>query len=145
MCTVDSSSVKPRKSHKTVWCTCLFFISMTFISIYRLRFGDFFSISLREKCPNTELFLVRIFLYSDQKWLNIWTLSTQWCLQRLTDLKKLSGSKQILSLFRAQFWLCLKYSFYPISYCWSISIPLENMRKFLVFWCFSFFLSFSFW
>ena len=65
MCTVDSSSVKPRKSHKTVWCTCLFFISMTFISIYRLRFGDFFSISLREKCPNTELFLVSIFLYSD--------------------------------------------------------------------------------
>ena len=23
--------------------------------------------ALREKCPNTELFLVRIFLYSDQK------------------------------------------------------------------------------
>ena len=25
MCTVDSSSVKPRKSHKTVWCTCFFY------------------------------------------------------------------------------------------------------------------------
>ena len=41
-------------------------------------------LSLREKCPNTELFLVRIFLYSiriqentDQKQLRIWTLFTQ--------------------------------------------------------------------
>ena len=40
---VDSGSMRPRQSHKTVWCTC-FFISMTFISIYRLRFGDFLSI-----------------------------------------------------------------------------------------------------
>ena len=39
---------------------------------------------LREKCPNTKLFLVRIFLYSvriqgntDQKKLRIWTLFTQ--------------------------------------------------------------------
>ena len=37
------------------------------------------------KCPNTELFLVRIFLYSDriqentdQKWLRIWTLFTHY-------------------------------------------------------------------
>ena len=51
--------------------------------------------SLREKCPNKEFFLVRIFLYSDwilrkspfsvqiqenteQKKLRIWTLFTQW-------------------------------------------------------------------
>ena len=34
-------------------------------------------IALRQKCSNTELFLVRIFLYSDQKKLRIWTLSTQ--------------------------------------------------------------------
>ena len=41
--------------------------------------------SLREKCRNTEYFLVRIFLYSvqiqentDQKILRIWTLFTQW-------------------------------------------------------------------
>ena len=27
---------------------------------------DVVSYSLREKCPNTELFLVRIFLYSDR-------------------------------------------------------------------------------
>ena len=39
MCTVDSGSMKPRQSHKTVWCTC-FSISMTFISICRLRFGS---------------------------------------------------------------------------------------------------------
>ena len=32
---------------------------------------------LREKCPNPELFLVRIFLYSNQNWLRIWTLFTQ--------------------------------------------------------------------
>ena len=51
------------------------------------------AITLREKCSNTELFLVRIFLYSDwiskspfsiqiqentdQKWLLIWTLFAQ--------------------------------------------------------------------
>ena len=41
--------------------------------------------TLREKCPNTELFLVRIFLYSDwkqenmdQKKLRIRTVFTQW-------------------------------------------------------------------
>ena len=41
--------------------------------------------SLREKCPNTEFFLVSIFLYSvriqentDQKKLRIWTLFTHW-------------------------------------------------------------------
>ena len=42
------------------------------------------SLTLREKCPNTEFFLVPIFLYSvriqentDQKKLRIWTLFTQ--------------------------------------------------------------------
>ena len=30
--------------------------------------------ALRKKCPNTELFLVRIFPHSDQKNLLIWTL-----------------------------------------------------------------------
>ena len=29
---------------------------------------------LRQKCPNTEFSLVRIFLYSDQKILRIWTI-----------------------------------------------------------------------
>ena len=32
--------------------------------------------ALREKCPNTEFFLVHIFLYSDQKILRIWILFT---------------------------------------------------------------------
>ena len=42
-------------------------------------------VSLRKKCPNTEFFLVRIFLNSvrilentDQRKLRIWTLFTQW-------------------------------------------------------------------
>ena len=42
-------------------------------------------LTLREKCPNTEFFLVRILLYSDwiqentnQKKLRIWKLFTQW-------------------------------------------------------------------
>ena len=34
-------------------------------------------ITLREKYPNTEFFLVRIFWYLDQKKLCIWTLVTQ--------------------------------------------------------------------
>ena len=41
--------------------------------------------TLREKCPNREFFLVRIFLYSDwiqenmdQKKLRIWTFFMQW-------------------------------------------------------------------
>ena len=33
--------------------------------------------TLREKCPTTEFFLVRIFPHSDQKKLPIWTLFTQ--------------------------------------------------------------------
>ena len=51
-------------------------------------FVYFENISLREKYPNTELFLVRIFLYSvriqentDQKKLRIWTLFTQFLAQ----------------------------------------------------------------
>ena len=32
---------------------------------------------MRKNCPNTEFFLVRIFLYSDEKKLCIWTLFTQ--------------------------------------------------------------------
>ena len=44
-----------------------------------------FRCTLRGKCPNTEFFLVRIFLHSvriqentDQKQLRIWTVFTQW-------------------------------------------------------------------
>ena len=36
-----------------------------------------FKLILREKCPSTKLFLVRIQENTDQKWLCIWTLLTQ--------------------------------------------------------------------
>ena len=46
---------------------------------------NFVNYALREKCPNTEFFLVRIFLYSvqiqentEQKNICIWTLFMQW-------------------------------------------------------------------
>ena len=46
--------------------------------------SDFLNQPMREKCPNAELFLVRIFLYSvriqenmDQRKLRIWKLFTQ--------------------------------------------------------------------
>ena len=66
--------------------------------------------SLREKCPNTEFFLVRIFLYSDwiqentdQKKLHIWTLFAQWKeIKEITYLKEkeITYLKEInLSLF----------------------------------------------
>ena len=38
---------------------------------------DPLGITLRKKCPNTEFFLVRIFLYSDQKKLRIWIIFTE--------------------------------------------------------------------
>ena len=51
--------------------------------------------TLREKCPNTEFFQVRIFLYSvqrqentDQKKLRIWTLFTHWDHQILKFYEK---------------------------------------------------------
>ena len=43
-------------------------------SIYYSKLN--FNYTLREKCPNTEFFLVLIFLYSDQKKIRIWTLFT---------------------------------------------------------------------
>ena len=56
---------------------------------------------LREKCPNTEFFLVRIFLYSvrilentEQKKLGIWALSTQ-CGRLVVGLIKRSYIYQI--------------------------------------------------
>ena len=39
--------------------------------------GEKSILSLREKCPNTEIFLVRIFAYLEQKELRILTLITQ--------------------------------------------------------------------
>ena len=56
--------------------------------------------SLREKCPNTEFYLVLIFLYSDwiqentdQKKLHIWTLFAQWKeIKEITYLKEINLS-----------------------------------------------------
>ena len=44
---------------------------------YTLKTSLYEHIPLREKYPNTEFFLVRIFLFSDEKKLRIWTLLTQ--------------------------------------------------------------------
>ena len=41
---------------------------------------------LREKCPNTEFFQVRIFPHSDKKKLRIWTLFTQWIMSDTVDV-----------------------------------------------------------
>ena len=58
--------------------------SRTFLSIILqsackyLKSIRFHKDSLREKCPNTEVFLVRILPHSDQKNLRIWTFFTQY-------------------------------------------------------------------
>ena len=56
--------------------------------------------TLREKCPNTEFFLVRIFPYfdrirgnTDQKNLRIWTLFTQWEANSSSVLSGVIGSE----------------------------------------------------
>ena len=61
-------------------CTFILF----YLSVHLFYFLRCTNMSLREKFPSTELFLVRIFLYSDwirentdQKKLCIWTLFTQ--------------------------------------------------------------------
>ena len=52
------------------------FESTNIKSIY--GYGASFKGSLREKCPNTEFFLVRMWENTDHKKLLIWTLFTQW-------------------------------------------------------------------
>ena len=63
------------------WITSVFVSSVCFIhNFLKSHFyiaGECWA--LREKCPNTEYFLVRIFRENtDQKILRIWTLFTQW-------------------------------------------------------------------
>ena len=57
------------------------FFSSNWNIFYHMNFSfDIFLVTIsapREKCPNTEFFLVRIFLYLDKKKLCIWTLFTQ--------------------------------------------------------------------
>ena len=64
----------------------IFLFGCKYNNIYKVKFNKvvLMLISLREKSPNTDFFLVRIFLYSvriqentDQKKLHIWTLFTQ--------------------------------------------------------------------
>ena len=66
---------------------------------------SFIKLALRKKRPNTEFFLVRIFLYSDQKTLRTWALFTQ-CGSIDMDLKSANnieiltfGIRQILATF----------------------------------------------
>ena len=60
----------------TVW-RCALAFTFTFF-IYFLFSSSFSScLTLREKCPNTEIFLVRMRENADQKNLRIWTFFTQ--------------------------------------------------------------------
>ena len=76
------------------------------IGKYFTRFSYF---PLREKCPNTEFFLVSIFLYSiriqentDQKKLRIWTFFTQCCFY----FTRLKASEISLQGFRNSWNIC---------------------------------------
>ena len=42
---------------------------------------------LRKECPNTEVFLVRVFQQSDQKKLRIWTLFTQFVVDFIAHIE----------------------------------------------------------
>ena len=63
--------------------------------ITKLR--DFEKRSLREKCPNAEFFLVRIFPHSDQKKLRIWALFRQCLLPELIIFSGVAMSLFILA------------------------------------------------
>ena len=50
------------------------FVKLTLEFLIKINGTDrHFDKTLSEQCPNTEFFLVCIFLYSDQKKLRIWT------------------------------------------------------------------------
>ena len=76
---------------------------------------------LREKCPNTEFFQVRIFQYSDQKNLRIWTFhAVQWnanltnsrekmnLINRKSDVLVLLQEAKFLYLLTEKKYECLK-------------------------------------
>ena len=61
---------------------------------------------LREKCPDTELFLVRIFLYSDwireiwtRKKMCIWKLFTQWVCQNYAQFELRWAPDSVINIF----------------------------------------------
>ena len=68
-----------RSSTRTIW---VFYLTkrlrIFFVIIFLMKQLHLLIETLRQKCPNTEFLLVRIFLYLDQKKLRIWTLFTQW-------------------------------------------------------------------
>ena len=77
----------------------------------------FLYMPLREKCPNTEFFLVRIQENTDQKKLRIWTLFTQWHIQK--------HGYMYIFLFHEQ--ISFNLSFCP-------SLPV-NFRRLTIFRC----------
>ena len=58
---------------------------------WKFRFSLLEPVSLCEKCPNTEFFLVLIFPHSDQKKLRIWTLVMQ-CMWRKRHVRSIKVS-----------------------------------------------------
>ena len=77
------SKCQPRK-HVTLirWFTfnlfrfsCFLVLLLILIKLFIVLQKKSSTLTLREKGPNTEFFLVRIFLYSEQKKLHIWTLN----------------------------------------------------------------------
>ena len=65
--------------------------------------------TLSQKCPNTEFFLVRIFPYSDQKKLRIWTLFTQWYFltNSANETTKYSFKNNIFENHLPIYWTCV--------------------------------------
>ena len=89
--------------------------------------------SLREKCSNTEFFLVRTFPYSDQKKLRIWTLFTQ-CADNL-NLSKTFGkckenSKELYSKFQL-YWFKIN----KVRRGWGIMAPCAFFFVETTIWC----------
>ena len=60
-------------SVRTLWTEFIYRIFVVCAILMEAKFPCF---TLREKCPNGEFFLVRIFLYLDQEKLHIWALFT---------------------------------------------------------------------
>ena len=84
------SKIKFSSSSSYLFVIFIFLTSSSYLYIFKLRITSasigWNPFALREKCPNTELFLVRIFVYSvqiqentDQKQHGIWTLFTLCC------------------------------------------------------------------
>ena len=72
-----------------------------FYLIFRILNNTQSALALHEKCPKTEFFLVRIFLYSvliqentDQKKLRLWTLFTQCWLSAQREMENGQWNKE---------------------------------------------------